>query len=692
LIATAGEFELSRLLRFAFSLPPQLLRLAQRYVAGLTETPLPILQAWYRNTLTQWNGWSLFRSISVPTLVIRGHWDFLFEKPMFDEVPKVIPGAEDLDVGTSKHMVMLERRDAVNRAIERFIEGETTRSWRPQAPSAPKLDQHHLRQSRPWLTHYDPTTPNTVAIPPITVPHLLRSATRRFPRRPALHFEGVNLSYRRLNREVNRFANALLALGLQHQERVMLLMPNLPQMVIAFYATLKAGGVAVMAPLELAPTALAEIARNTEAKIIVAWHGLPGLPALLDALPEQIKVVLAQSASYLPLWKQQKVPQAATIPGTHEFATLIQKQSAQSPQVEIAPSDLALIQYTSGTTGKPKGVMLTHRNLVANTLQTRHWMKEAQEGQERFLCVLPFFHLYGLTTSLNLPIALGATLFLKARFEVEDVLKGIQRHQPTVFAGVPAMYLAIKNFPGVRKYGINSIKACLCGSAPLPLEVQEAFEKLTRGRLVEGYGLTEAGPVTHGTPLHGKRKAGSIGIPLPSTEARVVSFQDRTQEVAVGEIGELAVRGAQVMAGYWCDPAATAEVLDADGWLLTGDVAQMDSDGYFHLIARTVEMWVPTGQQRPAFPRDVEEVLFEIPQVREAAVVAIDNQPIAFVITGKESINADAVIAYCRRRLPAELVPRQVLFVDEFPRTLIGKVLRRELLELVPTTASPVPL
>jgi long-chain acyl-CoA synthetase len=340
--------------------------------------------------------------------------------------------------------------------------------------------------------------------------------------------------------------------------------------------------------------------------------------------------------------------------------------------------------------------MLTHRNLVANTLQTRHWMKEAKEGQERFLCVLPFFHIYGLTTTLNLPIALGATLYLKARFEVLDVLQSIKRHQPTVFAGVPAMYLAIKNYPGVRKYGISSIKACLCGSAPLPLEVQEAFEKLTRGRLVEGYGLTEAGPVTHGTPLHGKRKAGSIGIPLPSTEARIVSLQDRSQEVAVGEIGELAVRGAQVMAGYWCDAKATAEVLDGEGWLLTGDIAQMDSDGYFHLIARKQEMWLPAGmeerQQMPAFPRDVEEVLFEIPQVREAAVVAIDNEPVAFLITGKESVSVDAVVAYCRRRLPEALVPRQVIFVEEFPRNFIGKVLRRELVELVPITAAPLPL
>ena len=697
LIATAGEFELSRTLRMAMALPSQVLRLAQPYVAHLTTTPLPILQAWYRNILTQWRGWSLFPRVTVPTLVIRGHWDFLFAKPMFDEVPKAIPLAEDLDVGTSRHMVMLERRDAVNRAIERFMAGATTRSWRPHSanvdalehdPHRLSLHQHPLQQDRPWLAHYDDTTPDTVAIPPITVPHLLRSAVRRFPRRTAIYFEGARLSYRRLNQDVNRCANALIDLGLLPQDRVLLLLPNLPQTVIAFYATLKAGGVAVMAPLDLAATSLAEIAHRTEAKIVIAWHELPGLPSLLAALPLDMRVVLAQSATYLPRWQKSRAPQSLAISGTHEFAALMQKQSSQAPTVEMLPGDLALIQFTSGTMGKPKGVMLTQRNLVANTLQTRHWMKEAQEGEERFLSVLPFSHIYGLTTSLNLPIALGATILLKMRFDLLDVLQNIKRHQPTVFAGVPAMYLAIQNHPGVRKYGVDSIKACLCGSAPLPLEVQESFEKLTRGRLVEGYGLTEASPVTHGTPLHGKRKAGSIGVPLPSTEARVVSLHDRAQEVAVGEVGELAVRGAQIMAGYWRDPDATAAAMDDEGWLLTGDVAQMDRDGYFQLVARKQDMWFPDGQQSPAFPRDVEEILYELPQVREAAVVAIDNQPVAFLVMGKESLSVEAVLAYCQRRLPAALMPRQVIFVDDFPRTMIGKVLRRELVKLVPAVAA----
>jgi long-chain acyl-CoA synthetase len=293
--------------------------------------------------------------------------------------------------------------------------------------------------------------------------------------------------------------------------------------------------------------------------------------------------------------------------------------------------------------------------------------------------VLPFSHIYGLTTALNVPIAFGSTLILKPQFQLLDILKTIKRYQPTIFPGAPNMYVSINNFKGVRKFGIGSIKACISGSAPLPVEVQEAFEKLTRGRLVEGYGLTEASPVTHANPLNGLRKAGSIGVPLPSTEACIVDLVHGRKEVPEGHIGELAIRGPQVMLGYWKDPEATARTITSDGWLLTGDVAQMDSDGYFRIVARKSEMWYPTQKSKPAFPRDVEEVLYEVPQVKEVTVVAIAGHPIAFVIAQREAPTSEALIAYCQRRLPKNLVPQLVIFVDDFPRTFIGKVLRREL-------------
>ena len=349
----------------------------------------------------------------------------------------------------------------------------------------------------------------------------------------------------------------------------------------------------------------------------------------------------------------------------------------------VLPEDLAVIQFTGGTTAAAKGVMLSHRNLVANALQTRHWMPRVVEGRERFLCAVPIFHSYGLTTALNVPVSLGAAMVLKAQFQIADVMKGIKSYRPTVFPGVPSMYVAINNFRAARKYGIRSINACISGSAPLPVEVQESFEKLTKGRLVEGYGLTEASPVTHANPLEGERKVGTIGIPLPSTEAVVVDLPTGRREVKAGQIGELAVRGPQVMMGYWKNEDASREVLTNDGWLLTGDVAQMDEDGYFRIIARKADMWYPAKPAKPAFPRDVEEVIYEIPQVKEATVVAVAGRPFAFVIAGRERPTPEAVIAYCRRRLPPHLVPRFVIFMDDFPRTFIGKVMRHRLRKLV---------
>jgi long-chain acyl-CoA synthetase len=301
------------------------------------------------------------------------------------------------------------------------------------------------------------------------------------------------------------------------------------------------------------------------------------------------------------------------------------------------------------------------------------------EGGERFLSVVPFFHSYGLTGALNVPVSIGATMILRPRFQVLDLLKTIRKHRPTIFPGVPSMYVAINNYHGVRKFRIDSIKACISGSDPLPVEVQETFEKLTKARLVEGYGLTEASPITHANPLSENRRIGTIGIPIPSTEARVVDLKKRDKEVKAGQIGELAVRGPQVMMGYWKDPKATFDVLSEDGWLLTGDVAQMDEDGYCRIIARKADMWYPARPAPPAFPRDVEEVIYEIPQVKEVVVVGIAGHPFAFIIAGRDRPSPALVISFCRRRLPPHLVPRFVIFVEDFPRSFIGKVLRREL-------------
>ena len=685
LIATAGEFKLRPLFKFGLSLPAWLLRIIGPFTRKWLFAPPHALKKFNAQNMSQWNGWEKFAALEVPTLVVRGNRDQVFERARFEKVTTSIPGGEEADIGVSGHMVMLERREAVNRAIERFVDVEEQRSWRESSDAGPKKNSTRdpFRSRRPWLENYERGVPYTVDVPKIPLHHLLRSAVRRFPNNPAIFFEGSRLSYRRLNHEANRFANALLALGIGKGARVVLLMPNVPQMVIGFYGTMKAGATAVFIPPVIQPEEVVRQVKDSDASVLVTLSMWAGLAKQIQEGSRLPHIILTDPADYLSLpmylisnWRNRDFG----LPNSIRWKDFLLGQKDKSPTVEVVPEDLAVIQYTGGTTAQSKGVMLSHRNLVANALQTRHWLPEAVEGRERFLCVVPLFHSYGLTTALNTPVSLGAAMILKPQFQILDVLKTIQADKPTIFPGVPSMFMAINNFRGVRKYGIQSIKACISGSAPLPVEVQEAFEKLTKGRLVEGYGLTEASPVTHANPLGEKRKVGTIGVPLPSTEAKIVELGQRSKEVKPGQIGELAVRGPQVMMGYWKDPRATSEVITEDGWLLTGDVAQMDEEGYTRIVARKADMWYPTQlKKKPAFPRDVEEVIYEIPQVKEAAVVPIAGKPFAFIIAGKEAPTPAAVIAYCKRRLPAHLVPRFVIFMDDFPRTFIGKVLRREL-------------
>ena len=695
LMATAGEFKLQPMLKLALSLPIWLLKVIEPFTREWLFAPPQVLKQFYFQNMSRWNGWERFGFLKVPTLVIRGNRDRVFESARFEKVTASIPEAQEADIGVSGHLVMLERREAVDRAVERFTSGEGQRSWRDASASTiaaeRKGGRDAIRKDRPWLENYQSGVPYTVGIPNIPLHHLLRSSVRRFPNRAAIFFEGSRISYRRLNHEANRFANALITLGVGKGARVVLLLPNVPQMVIGFYGTMKAGATAVFVPPVIEPEEIIRQVKESEASVLVTlsmWAGLAKQIRDASGIPH---VVLTDPAEYLSLpkflisrWRNRNFGLSNSV----QWIDFLGGRSNKSPTVDILPEDLAVIQYTGGTTAQSKGVMLSHRNLVANALQTRHWLPDAIEGKERFLCVVPIFHSYGLTTAMNVPVSLGAAMILKPQFQVLDTLKTIRKYQPTIFPGVPGMYMAINNFRGARNYGIKSIKACISGSAPLPVEVQEAFEKLTKGRLVEGYGLTEASPVTHANPLDEKRKIGTIGVPLPSTEAVIVDLARRSKEVKQGQIGELAVRGPQVMIGYWKDPKATKEVLTDDGpstgsggpWLLTGDVAQVDKDGYFRIIARKADMWYPSDRKKqPAFPRDIEEVIYEIPQVKEVAVAAIARRPFAFVIAGKEPPTSKAVIEYAKRRLPPHLVPRFVIFMEDFPRTFIGKVLRREL-------------
>ncbi len=707
LIATAGEYPLPRILSLVYRLPAAFFRLWWDYRPRWNAEVIAFKRM-MTNNLMRWQGWPLLQKISVPTLVITGERDNYFPRRVYEQVGSAVPGAEVVDVGASKHKVQLERHQAVNRAIERFIETDPQRgSWRGQATVA---GDPELLQRRPWLGAYHPKTPRTVPIPRQPMYEFLESAADWLPRRPATLFLSGRITYQQLYRQTNQFAHVLHGLGLKPGGRVMVVLPDMPQFIIAYYGALRSGGVVVLPNPDADASQIARVARETGAEILVT---LAEFGPMAQAVRDQSgvrEVMLADIANVLSAGAYQKLMarwRIAAAPAdktasaeppaadghTHDLARIIEDAPFAPPVYQASSKDLAAILYTSGTSDEPKGVCLTHANLVANTMQTRHWFPDLQYGRDTFLSVIPMLHSYGMTTAMNLPIALGASMVLLPVFDLNLVLECIRDHGPTVFPGVPAMYAAINQAPGVRDYGLSAIKACLSGSAPLPVEVQETFEKITQGNLVEGYGLTEASPVTHANPLSGARRSGSIGVPLPNTDAKIVDLASG-QDLSPGQLGELIVRGPQVMQGYWQDEAASAEALQG-GWLHTGDVAVMDADGFFHILGRKREA-ILTGAFS-VYPRDVEEVLYENSKVQEVAVVGVptaeSGQRVkAFIVPRPGAqLNKDELLDLCRRRLEPYAVPWEIEFREELPKNFVGKVVRRMLLEEPKQGATEVP-
>ena len=691
LIAGAGEYNIPSYYKLLFRLPPPVIRFLEPIAERAVGASLRSLRRMYLDNLRRWRGWDIFPELRAPTMVILGNRDRILPQAAFERVAELAPPeSEIVNVGVSAHMVMLERREAVNRALERFIEGDAAGSgysrWRSVETDG---GRGSLLAERPWLASYESDVPATIHVPRLPLTRLLDRAWRRFPRRPAILYKGRVINYRGLSAQAGRMANALQSLGCGRGSRVLLLLPNVPQLVIAYYGALRLGAIVVMGNPLADRDEIVREAQRSGAEWLVTLTKFEETAAAVKAQSGVRHVIFANVKDYLPWYKsilfsllreKRDGHRLRRPPGSGDFhwRRLLRRHSPQPPSVAVKPEDTAVIQFTSGTTGEPKGITLSHHNLVANTMQVRAWLPQARDGQETILCVVPFSHVYGMTAGMNMAVSLGASMILLPTFDVEEVLRHIKNDKPTLFPGVPAMYVAINDFPGVRKYDIQSIRACISGAAPLPIEVKEAFEKLTKGKLVEGYGLSEAGPVTHANPINGHNKAGAIGLPLPNTEARIVSLKNGVP-LAPGQVGELVVRGPQVMSGYWQDEAATRAVIDKDGWLHTNDVGRMDEDGYFQIISRRQDMWTD-DDAAPAFPRDLEEVIYELPEVREVVVVAIANQPIAFVsLKEKNRIPARAIIAFCRRRLPPSQAPRLVIFVKDFPRSFIGKVLRREL-------------
>jgi long-chain acyl-CoA synthetase len=688
LIGTASHFELSIWIRVAYNIPTRLLQVLMTRFMRYVYAPAHVLKNYYENALNPWDG-SVFPTIKVPTLVIRGQRDFVFPQAAYGAVAQMIPNAQEVIVPVSAHLVHLERPEATNRAIQRFL-GPSPAAWRQTRDAI----HASLARERPWLKNYEPGVPATIIAPLQPLHSFVASAAVRYANRPATIFYGATLTWRQVDNLANQFANALATLGVQKGERVMLLLPNTPQMVICYYGALRAGAIVVPYNLLATEAEIEQAMIESGATVVVALSKVLNTVGAAAARAGIRHIIITNLKEYLSplmrltftLTREQKEghrPDLRTEPETVWLQHILKASATTPPAISVAPSDLAMIQFTSGTTEAPKGVMLTHANLVANAIQTRHWYVNAKDGQERVLAVLPFTHMYGLTACLNLSSFLGAAMILLPTFATSEVLEAIRDEMPTIFPGVPEMYVAINNYPNVRKYKLSSVRACLSGSAPLPLEVAEAFVKLTRGRLVEGYGLTEAGPVTHANPMSGRVKVGSIGVPLPSTEARIVDLLDG-HLLSMGESGELCVRGPQLMRGYWNDSKATAAALDADGWLHTGDVSRMDEDGYFQIIDRRANIWYPAQpmfSNRPVYPRDIEEVLYEHPKVREVVVVPVGDEPKAFVILkdGERAVSEE-LINFCRGRLDDYLVPRSIEFTKDLPRTYIGKVKRWQLL------------
>ena len=688
LIATAGEYPLPRLASWFSRIPTAAFRPWWRY-RPRWNAEIHVLKRMMLNNMRKWQGWSLLKNIRTPTLIITGERDSYFPRRVFEEVSQAIPGAEVVDVGASKHKVQLERHEAVNRAIERFIgEGAEGRhiSWRDQKTQPEGL------ASRPWLKSYGKQVPHTVPIPRQPLHKFLEAATEWVPKRTATIFFGAKLTYQRLDRRVNQFAHALHGLGVRPGDRVMVVLPNMPQLIIAYYATLKIGGVVVLPNPEANGPQIVEQARQTGVRVLITLKHFGGLARALGA-QDLLGTVFVDMRSAVPAgvyegllarWEaaglgQQDPPEESD--AGYLMHQLMMDAARDPPAVEVSSADLAAILYTSGTTGIPKGVCLTHANLVANALQTRHCFPDLHYGKETFLSAIPLTHSYGMTTAMNIPIALGSTMVLLPIFDLGQVLDHIKHYKPTIFPGVPSMYMAINQAPNVRSFGLSSIKVCISGAAALPVEVQETFEKLTRGRLAEGYGLTEASPVTHINPIAGEWKVGSIGLPIPNTDAKIVDLVTR-EDLPAGRIGELLIKGPQVMQGYWGQEDTSAL---KDGWLYTNEVTVMDADGYFQVISREQDTIIVSGQR--VYPRDVEEVLYENSKVVEAAVVGVASgergQKVkAFVVPRPgTNLSEEELLALCRQRLEDHAVPSEIEFRQELPRSLVGKVLRRTLVE-----------
>lgn len=530
---------------------------------------------------------------------------------------------------------------------------------------------------KPWFRFYEPGVRKRLEIPEMTLVEMFKETVRKYPNHPALIFAGRRITYQDMDVFIERLAKAFRQRGVQEGDRISIFMSNSADWVIVFFAILRVGAVVVQTnPLYV----------ESELKAQLLDAGVIGIVSIPPLLPRIMAVQAEAGLKFIAL-------EGYAGPSSMAFeADLILNLEAilkderldhiELPATEIGSESLAVLQYTGGTTGIAKGVMLSHRNLLANAHQVWEWLK-AEEGQERILTVLPLFHIYALTACLNLAILSGGAMIILPKFDIDAVLQHINDYAPTIFPGAPTMYVAVNNHPRIDQYNVSSIRACISGSAPLPVEVALRFGELTGGHLVEAYGLSEASPATHLNPLYHAR-VGSIGVPAPNTDARIVDLETGEKELSPREVGELVVRGDQVMSGYWQKSEETSVVLK-DGWLYTGDIAYMDEDGYFYIVDRKKDMIITGGYN--VYPRDVEEVLYAHPMVKEAVCVGIpdaywgEKVKAYIVLKPGHTATEEDLLQYCKNHLASYKIPKDIEFRDGLPKTAVGKILRRFLVE-----------
>jgi len=549
---------------------------------------------------------------------------------------------------------------------------------------------------KPWLAQYEPGVPETIDYLEVTIEQAIAATATKSPDAVMTVFKGAKLTYKEIDRLVDRMTAALQQLGVKPRDRVAVHLPNCPQFVVAYHAILRAGAIVVPCNPVYVAREMAHQLSDSGAEVVIT---LTSLYETIQSIRRQTNlrhVVVAKIQTYFPpllrilftLLMEKKEGYYLDISGegdTSWFQDLLKTAPASPSPVTRDLDDTAVLMYTGGTTGVSKGAQLTHRNLVANAAQCAHWLK-TMDSSPALLTALPLFHSYAMTTCMNHAIYAGGRMILVPNpRDLKDLLSTIDKQRPDIYPGVPAMYVAINNSPEVaaHKYDVSSIKACISGAAGLPPEVQQKFEKLTGGRLVEGYGLSEASPVTHVNPIDGDSRTGYIGLPVSDTLAKIVDLDTGIQELEPGEVGELCVKGPQVMKGYWNIPTETANAL-RDGWLHTGDIATMTEDGYFQIVDRKKDMILGAGGYN-IYPREIEDVLYEHPKVKEAVAAGIpmgekgERVKVWIVVKDGESATEEEILEFCREKLAPYKQPRFVEFREEIPKTIVGKMLRRVL-------------